>query len=503
MDITNVPLPDQLPKKLDVSLLPKELLESQAFENLMAQNDDLMARLSVSLKRILKLEQMGREEFNKNKELHQKIEHLTDQVLILKEKSKNTIERKEETERSFTEITARLESLEKSHTDLLIKSDQQNKIYEGTIENQKILIESAEVSAQKAQHLYLRYRRRIKKYIAPGILELKSKFLDLVDDCEELKIDWYAQREKLERKIRRHTKYRNHIKQIIPHLISELKKALIAQNDTIAVQTHTIKEIETQRSHLTTALNELKGKAGETLNYISVQKQKIDEQAKIINERENQVVAQDAALTKIKAEKEELHSLVQSHQAKIVELDNHIIFYQRRIDDKNARFNKDLSEVQSIVGALKKETKEKDLSIVALNEEVEILRKINNDYKIKNSNLENEVTSLTALWNDYRLRMDELKLKEESLRALNNELMLKMKDLRENNNQLRGEQQKVVQVSENRLQILSKENEISLKQISQLESLMAEIQSGYTKKPILKDPSLPLQTFQDQDLSSP
>ena len=91
MDINTIPLPDQLPQKLDVNSLSKNLLESQAVENLIAQNDDLMARLSVNLKRILKMEQINRDEINKNKELIQKVEHLSDQVLILKEKTKHTI----------------------------------------------------------------------------------------------------------------------------------------------------------------------------------------------------------------------------------------------------------------------------------------------------------------------------------------------------------------------------------------------------------------------------
>ncbi|MDZ4661421.1 MAG: hypothetical protein SGJ18_07345 [Pseudomonadota bacterium] len=491
MDINAIPLPDQLPKKLDVSSLSKEQLESQAIENLLNQNDDLMARLSVNLKRALKLEQLNRDGLNKNKELVQKMEYLNDQVLILKEKSKHTIERKEKTERGFSEITSRYDELEKHHTDILIKTDQQSRFFEDTIENQKILLESAEVAYQKGERKFQRYQRRIKKYIAPVILELKSKFLDLADDCESLKSDWYHHREELEKKVRRAEKYRTRIKRVAPAMLRHFKQTIEEQ-----------KKFETQLQHLTTAHQELKGKSLETLNYIGIQKTTIDSQFKKIAELENQVLVQDSTLTQLKGENNKILLKSNSFEEKIVELDNRIIFDHRRLAEKNVQFQKDLDDAQSIIGSIRRENNEKDLSLGALNEEVEILRKVNSDLKIKNANLDNEVSSLTALWNDYRVRMDELKLKEESLRALNTELMLKLKAHREENDQLTEQKHTHTHYSKKRIDILSKENEVTLTQLNHLETLMAEIQSGFSKKPILEQPSLRQQISEVEDLSS-
>jgi chromosome segregation ATPase len=82
----DISLPNELPKRNDYSHLPADLLKTTTIENLISQNEDLMARLKVSLRRlsILEIENKNmNEEMNRVRLTHSSF---TDQLLILKEK---------------------------------------------------------------------------------------------------------------------------------------------------------------------------------------------------------------------------------------------------------------------------------------------------------------------------------------------------------------------------------------------------------------------------------
>ncbi|MFM6929573.1 MAG: hypothetical protein ACKOX6_13980 [Bdellovibrio sp.] len=84
--VGQIPLPDELPKRADYSHLPKEILKSSTVENLISQNEDLMARLKVSLRRLSLLENENQrlsEETNKARLAQSSI---TDQILVWREK---------------------------------------------------------------------------------------------------------------------------------------------------------------------------------------------------------------------------------------------------------------------------------------------------------------------------------------------------------------------------------------------------------------------------------
>ena len=54
---TAIKTPDQVPERIDLSQVPSQVLKSNVMESLISQNDDLMARLTVSLRRISLLEE--------------------------------------------------------------------------------------------------------------------------------------------------------------------------------------------------------------------------------------------------------------------------------------------------------------------------------------------------------------------------------------------------------------------------------------------------------------
>ena len=84
--VENIPLPDEMPSAYNYSHLPKEILKSSSVENLISQNEDLMTRLKVALRRLALFE-------NENQKLSDEAQRarlsqtaVADQVLIYKEK---------------------------------------------------------------------------------------------------------------------------------------------------------------------------------------------------------------------------------------------------------------------------------------------------------------------------------------------------------------------------------------------------------------------------------
>lgn len=84
--IGHIALPDELPKRQDLSHLPKEILKSSTVENLISQNEDLMARLKVSLRRLSLLENENQKLADESNKVRLSQSSVTDQILVWKEK---------------------------------------------------------------------------------------------------------------------------------------------------------------------------------------------------------------------------------------------------------------------------------------------------------------------------------------------------------------------------------------------------------------------------------
>ena len=80
--------PDQLPDSIDFSHLHETAFSSNAMEAVIQQNEDLMSRLSVSLRRISFLEEKVKEAANETEMYRARHENLKDQILVLKDQAK-------------------------------------------------------------------------------------------------------------------------------------------------------------------------------------------------------------------------------------------------------------------------------------------------------------------------------------------------------------------------------------------------------------------------------
>ncbi len=91
--VKSIPIPTQLPKSLDISDIPPAALRSATIETLISQNEDLMARLSVALRKTNDLEQKVADLEEERKSLRSRFETLKDQFLVLKEKDRSATQR--------------------------------------------------------------------------------------------------------------------------------------------------------------------------------------------------------------------------------------------------------------------------------------------------------------------------------------------------------------------------------------------------------------------------
>jgi chromosome segregation ATPase len=81
-----IPLPDELPKRADISHLPKEIQKSSTVENLISQNEDLMARLKVAIRRLSLLETENTRLSEESHKARLSQSSVTDQILVWREK---------------------------------------------------------------------------------------------------------------------------------------------------------------------------------------------------------------------------------------------------------------------------------------------------------------------------------------------------------------------------------------------------------------------------------
>jgi predicted nucleic acid-binding Zn-ribbon protein len=147
-----VPTPDQVPKPVNLKHLPESILKSGAVNTLIQQNEDLLSRLSIHLRRYAKLEE---ELEARSQEIHRLTaneSHWKDQVLIVERKAELIEERTKDTRTENENLRRDVQLLETRYSELYARSKEQ---IEG-LRNEK------ELYRKKSERL-ARYRHRIFK----------------------------------------------------------------------------------------------------------------------------------------------------------------------------------------------------------------------------------------------------------------------------------------------------------------------------------------------------
>lgn len=140
------------------SQLAKEALRSSTIEQLLSQNDDLMARLKVSLRKLSTLEQELKVAREESYQIKQEQQSREDRILVLKEKD------------NYWKM--RLESFEKQNFLLSEKLKAIKNAYE---------------QSSKVNQRHQKYQLRIRQQVKPYIESLKKYSISLETQIDELK----------------------------------------------------------------------------------------------------------------------------------------------------------------------------------------------------------------------------------------------------------------------------------------------------------------------------
>lgn len=137
--------------------IPLEIIKSTTVESLLSQNEDLMARLKVTLRRlsILEVENQKIQQESQRTSNHYNV--MSDQIMILKEKENNW--------------RVRFEDLEVTHS---------------MLQEKNILLLNSVTQLQTETERYKKYHEKIKTTVKPFIQDLKSKLTFVEKNYETL-----------------------------------------------------------------------------------------------------------------------------------------------------------------------------------------------------------------------------------------------------------------------------------------------------------------------------
>ena len=152
--VKQIPIPSEMPKPIKHDDFSENVKRSSAVEALIQQNDDLMSRLSVSLRRIADLEENIQSQTLDNGRYKSRYENLKDQVLVLKEKAKILSERKGAEEGEVNGYKDQIKLLEIRYSELYENSQQkETRFLEAISKNNKLVARLT------------RYRRRVREAV--------------------------------------------------------------------------------------------------------------------------------------------------------------------------------------------------------------------------------------------------------------------------------------------------------------------------------------------------
>ncbi len=158
--IKSIPLPSQIPKGLDFTDIPVSALKSSTLESLISQNEDLMARLSVALRKVNELEEYTSHLEEERKNIRNRFDILRDQILVLQEKDKSSTQRGLHQHEENTTLKVHSEKLERHYGDLYKQSQALQKRMI-RLERYRSRVQKASASVQNKARLAGRFEQEL------------------------------------------------------------------------------------------------------------------------------------------------------------------------------------------------------------------------------------------------------------------------------------------------------------------------------------------------------
>jgi chromosome segregation ATPase len=120
--VKNIPLPNQMPRGVNFRDIPASAMKSSTLESLISQNEDLMARLSVSLRKANQFEEKAAVLEKENQGFRAKFETLHEQFQILHEKDRIFSSRSQQLLEENGEAKEHRHKLEKVYSELYVQA---------------------------------------------------------------------------------------------------------------------------------------------------------------------------------------------------------------------------------------------------------------------------------------------------------------------------------------------------------------------------------------------
>jgi chromosome segregation ATPase len=437
-DVQNIPIPTELPAAPDLKDLPTEVLHSGTVETLLQQNQDLMSRLSITIRRNAELEQ----ELHKTHVEHQRMlrqkEAFEDETQLARDSFHKV-------QSENLQLRTEIEKHEKDFARVYAEAQE----IKGRIADFEKQASDAKDEAKSTNVRYQSYRQKIRDKIRPYIRELKASNL------ESQKL--YAKYEQLSVTLKKQITDSNR------YIQEQGKRFEDDQRQLVEYHESRYSELEAKFNKATTDLDFFRQRAHDYEN----KNENLNE--KNIN-LENQKVLAERNLAEFE----------QKHHKEVKELQEKLVEHRTNSTSKT-------SEIENY-----QRQKEK------MEERVKVLT-------AENEKLTGQLEGIQTLWDRNMKELEELRKDEHSVQTLNRELTKTVQDLRKDNDRMRSElgalqdeSEKKISALSQRVKILSEENGYNLlpeekaeedlniepnnEILGRIETLMAEIQSGYSSK---------------------
>lgn len=366
IEIRSIKTPNQLPDRIDLTQVPENILRSGVIESLINQNDDLMSRLTVALRRVASLEEKIADSQLEANQFKTKYDNLKDQVLVLREQSRLVAERARSTEEKYKREDQSLGDLKEQIHILEIRYAE---LYTSTQEKQAELLAKIEIQRdfiEKFTRRYTKYRQNMRRAVFSTKNELHSL------------------------RAKRHGQ---------ETILSDLRKNISESTSYISEQS---KEHKNQILNLTNAYeDQLRG----FKNKIDT----LDGQNRILTER-------SLDFEKTINEK--------------VKLENALIISERRFEEIQIHSAAEVSDIQKTLARYRNDAKslaiELESQTVAYTKQTLALESLSEE----NHGLNEQVETLQALWRDQQNQVEKITDQKNSLQKLNKELSIAINEYR-------------------------------------------------------------------------
>lgn len=391
----SVPLPLDLPPIPNLATLPAHILHSGTVETLIGQNEDLMARLKVNIRRNSVLEQQIMEQDrlharlkNEHASLIAQYQVMSEKTELLREKTQTFDIQMEELREQIEISQIRAESAEERSAEL-----------------------RAGISFEQA------YRRRTRAWVRPFIDSLKNQ---LVDARSRISF--------LDRQL-------------------GTREAVIGDLRERLAQAEKSQQAATVKSH--------------------------SDQAILVETYENRIRAAEGDMIKSRAESSLLRekaSRLDEAVAARTQAENRIVLLERKNSDMEKTLKEELAIIQEQLAEFRREAKQLAAETMTANSERDQAMKAATDAKAEMERARDQFESLQAVWAEAQKKFEASQLQQDSLNKLNQELSRQLKNER-----------KTRETALTPAPVKEVTPSPAPKRLEKIDSLLAELESGYTK----------------------